>query len=125
LSLGLYFSYSNIRLEYDSLETRTTCYGGRVQLGFYRHSVNPYVALYALYGDGNACAFGIKGAALGVDFFRKGFKFGIEALGYWVSSSMEYKDARFSDNTFFNVNSGFNLTDLRFNVGVGLKVYFF
>jgi hypothetical protein len=125
LSLGLYFSFANIKLLYASLETTTPCYGGRVQLGFYRHTLNPYFALYALYGDENACAFGIKGAALGIDFLKGRFKIGIETLAYWVSSDMEYNGARFSDNTFFTINNGFNLSDLRFNLGVGLKLYFF
>ena len=125
LSLGLYFSFSNIKLLYASLETSSPCYGGRVQLGFYRHTLNPYVALFALYGDENECAFGIKGAALGIDFLKGRFKFGIETLAYWVSSNMEYNGARFSDHTFFTINNGFNLSDLRFNLGVGLKLYFF
>jgi hypothetical protein len=124
LSFGMYFSYTNIKLGYDSLETRTPCYGGRIQLGLYRHSVNPYFAVYALYGDENACAFGIKGAAFGIDFFRRGFKFGLEAMGYWVSSNLEHDGVKFSDDTFFNVNSGFNLSELRFNVGISLKVWF-
>ena len=124
LAIGLYFAFANVKLLYDSLETRSPCYGGRLQLGFYRHSVNPYFALFALYGDENACAFGIKGAALGIDFLKGAFKFGFEALGFWVSSDMEHHGTRFYDNTFFNINNGFDLNELHFNIGIGLKLYF-
>lgn len=124
-ALGLYFSFANVRLSYDGLETQTPCYGGRLQLGFYRHSLNPYLAIFALYGDKNACAFAIKGAAFGIDFLKGRVKFGIETQAYWVSSSFEYKGARFRDRGFFNINNGFDLKDLRFNLGVGLKLYFF
>jgi len=124
-ALGLYFSFSNVRLVYDCLETGTPCYGGRIQLGLYRHTVNPYISVFMLYGDENACAFAIKGAAIGIDFLKGRFKFGIETQAYWVSSNLEYKGVRFSDNTFFNINKGFNLNYLRFNLGVGLKLYFF
>lgn len=125
IALGLYVSFANVKLQYDSLETRTPCYGGRIQLALYRHTLNPYFALYALYGDENACAFAIKGAALGVDFLKGRFKFGIETLAYWISSNMEHQGVRFRDNAFFDVNNGFNMRDLRFNLGVGLKLYFF
>ncbi len=124
-ALGLYFSFANVKLAYDGLETRTPCYGGRLQLGFYSHSLNPYFAIFALYGDKNACAFAIKGAAFGIDFLKGKVKFGIETQAYWVSSSLEYKGTRFSDRGFFNINNGFDLKDLRFNLGVGLKLYFF
>lgn len=123
-SLGFYFSFTKVKLAYDGLETGTPCYGGRLQLGFYRHSLNPYLDLFALYGDKNACAFAIKGVAFGLDFLKGRVKFGIETQAYWVSSDMEYKNARFSDRGFFNINNGFNLKDLRFNIGVGLKLYF-
>lgn len=124
-ALGLYFSFANVKLSYDGLETRTPCYGGRLQLGFYRQSINPYLAIFALYGDKNACAFAIKGAVFGIDFLKGRVKFGIETQAYWVSSSMEHQGARFSDRGFFNINNGFDLKDLRFNLGVGLKLYFF
>ncbi len=123
-ALGFYFSFTNVKLAYDGLETRTPCYGGRLQLGFYRHSLNPYLAFFALYGDENACAFAIKGIAFGLDFLKGRVKFGIETQAYWISSDMEYKSARFIDRGFFNINNGFNLKDLRFNLGVGLKLYF-
>lgn len=125
LYIGFYFSYTTIKLLYDSLETRNPCYGGRVQFGLYRRSVNPYIAFYALYGEGNSCAFAIKGAAIGIDFLKGRFKFGIDAMAYWVSSNIEHDGTRFSDNVLFDLNDGFNLNDLRFNLGVGLKLYFF
>ena len=124
-SLGLYFAFANAKLHYDSIEARTPCYGGRIQLGLYRHSINPYIAIFALYGDKNSSAFAIKGAAFGIDFLKGRFKFGIETQAYWVSSTFEHQDARFTDRGFFDISNGFNLKNIRFNLGVGLKLYFF
>jgi len=121
LMIGLNFAMSSAKIVTEVTSISSNCYGGRFQIGMFRHTVNPFISLTALYGSQSNMSFAIKQAGIGVDFLKGHFKIGCEVDCFWFSSNYHVDDVQFNNDGVFTIN-GF--TDTRFNAGINMKVYF-
>lgn len=122
LMLGLNFAFSKVKLVTDINTIQSDCYGGRFQIGMFRHTVNPFISLTALYGSEQNVSFAIKQIGVGIDFLKGKFKIGCEFDAFWFSSNYHNENIEFNNNGFFSTTNGFN--DIRFNIGINMKFYF-
>jgi len=121
LMIGLNFAISKAKIVTDIISISSNCYGGRFQIGMFRHTVNPFISLTALYGSQSNMSFAIKQAGIGIDFLKGRFKVGCEVDCFWFSSNYHVGNVQFNNDGVFSIN-GF--TDTRFNTGINMKVYF-
>jgi hypothetical protein len=121
LMIGLNFATSKAKIVTDLVDIGSNCYGGRFQIGMYRHTVNPFVSITALYGSKDKMSYAIKQVGVGIDFLKGRFKIGCEIDCLWFSSNYHVGDVQFNNDGIFSIN-GFK--DTRFNAGINMKVYF-
>ena len=122
IMLGLGFTMSKAKIVVDDNNVvGDNCYGGRVQIGFYRHTINPFVSLTGLYGTDKNVSFAIKQVGVGIDFLKGRFKIGAEVDCFWFSSNYHQGDVQFNNDGIFTLK-GF--VDTRFNAGINMKIYF-
>jgi len=131
LMIGLNFALSKAKIQGDAFQINSNsivitdigsnCYGGRFQIGMYRHTVNPFVSITALYGSKDKMSYAIKQVGVGIDFLKGRFKIGCEIDCLWFSSNYHVGDVQFNNDGIFSIN-GFK--DTRFNAGINMKVYF-
>ena len=122
LMLGLNFDLTKIKvLTNDNTSLNSNCYGGKIQLGFYKYTINPFISLSGLYGIDNNISFSIKQVGIGIDFLKGRFKIGTELNCFWLSSNYHKNDIQFNNDGIFTIN-GFK--DTRFNSGINIKIYF-
>ena len=121
LMVGLNFAISKAKIITDLTYISSNCYGGRFQIGWFRHSVNPFISLTALYGTDKNISFAIKQAGIGIDFLKGKFKIGCEVDCLWFSSNYHVDGVQFNNDGLFTIN-GFK--DTRFNAGINMKIYF-
>lgn len=121
LMIGLNFAISKVKIVTDITSINSNCYGGRFQIGMFRHTINPFISLTALYGSQNNMSYAIKQAGVGIDFLKGHFKIGCEVDCFWFSSNYHVGNVQFNNDGVFSIN-GFK--DTRFNAGINMKVYF-
>lgn len=119
IMLGLNFAISNIKIVTDKNNLKTNCYGGRFQIGFFKHTINPFLSLTALYGSDQDMTFAIKQIGTGIDFLKGKFKIGAEIDGYWLNSNYHENNIEFQKNGFDKC-----FQNMKYNFTVNMKIYF-
>jgi hypothetical protein len=123
LALGLNISFSNFELRTKDINNvemfyKTTLYGGRIDIGTFKKTINPRGGIFLLTGniDDDICT--LTGAFVGIDFLKGRFKIGPELQIYFVNSTYSQDGIEFKNNNLFMPNS-----DIKFNAGINFKLF--
>lgn len=123
LALGMSVSFANLELRTKDINNtemylRTTLYGGRLDIGTFKKTINPRFGIFILTGNLDKDICTITGVIAGIDFLKGRFKIGPEVQIYFVNSTYSQYGVTFKNNNLFMPNS-----DIKFNAGISFKLF--
>jgi hypothetical protein len=123
LALGMSVSFANLELRTKDINNtemylKTTLYGGRLDIGTFKKTINPRFGIFILTGNLDKDICTITGVIAGIDFLKGRFKIGPEVQIYFVNSTYSQDEVEFKNNNLFMPNS-----DIKFNAGISFKLF--